>query len=83
MFSKLDLSEAYRQIPVDETCAEILTINTHKGLFKFHRLPFGIKVAPAIFQHVMDIMLSGLDFAIAYLDDIYIYFFLSAKPENM
>ena len=50
IFSKLDLSEAYKQIPVEEKCAEILTINSHKGLNKFLRLPFGIKVAPAIFQ---------------------------------
>ena len=31
-----------------------------------------IKVAPAIFQEVMDTMLDGFDFAIAYLDDIII-----------
>ena len=50
IFSKLDLSKAILQIPVDEKCAEILTINTHEGLFKFRRLPFGIKVAPAVLQ---------------------------------
>ena len=50
----------------------MLCINTHRGLFKFERLPFGIKVAPAIFQELMDTMLDGLDFAIAYLDDIII-----------
>ena len=53
IFSKLDLSETYLQIPVYEKCAEIITINTHKRLYKFLRLPFGIKVAPAIFQQVM------------------------------
>ncbi|XP_014785731.1 uncharacterized protein K02A2.6-like [Octopus bimaculoides] len=49
-FSKLDLSEAYLQLQVDEECAKVLTINTHKGLYRFKRLPFGVKVAPAIFQ---------------------------------
>ena len=39
-------------------------------LYKFGRLPFGVKVPPAIFQQVMDTMLSDLDFAVAYLDDI-------------
>ena len=63
IFPKLDLSEAYLQIPVDEKDAEILTINTRKGLYKFVRLPFGIKVAPAIFQPVMD-------FSRAYLYEI-------------
>ena len=32
---------------------------------------FGVKVAPAVFQQVMDTMLSGFDFAVAYLDDIW------------
>ncbi len=53
-------------------CAEILMINTHKRLFKFLRLTFGIKIAPAIFQQVIDTIFSGLDFAIVYLDDILI-----------
>ena len=72
IFSKVDLSDAYLQIPVEENSSNLLCINTHRGLFKFERLPFGIKVAPAIFQEVMDTMLDGLDFAIAYLDDIII-----------
>ena len=76
VFSKLDLSEAYLQLKVDDESSELLTINTHNGLYKFNRLPFGVKVAPSIFQQIMDTMLAGLDFAIAYLDDILI------KSEN-
>jgi hypothetical protein len=71
-FSKIDLSDAYLQIPVDEESSKLLCINTHKGLYKFKRLPFGVKVAPAIFQQTMDMMLNGLDFAVAYLDDVLI-----------
>ena len=70
--SKVDLSDAYLQIPVEENSSKLFCINTHRGLFKFERLPFGIKVTPAIFQEVMDTMLNGLDFAIAYLDNIII-----------
>ena len=40
IFSKLDLSEAYLQIPVEEKCAELLTINTHRGLYKVNRLQY-------------------------------------------
>ena len=72
IFSKIDLSEAYMQIPLSENSSRILCINTHRGLFKFNRLAFGVKVAPAIFQQVMDTMLGDFDFAIAYLDDILI-----------
>ena len=43
-----------------------------RGLYKFNRLAFGVKVEPAIFQQVMDAMLGDLDLATAYLDDILI-----------
>ena len=32
-FSKLDLANAYQQIPLDEQSKKIVAINTHKGLF--------------------------------------------------
>ena len=72
VFTKVDLSDAYLQIPVEEECSKLLSINTHRGLYKFERLAFGVKVAPAIFQQVMDTILGCLDFACAYLDDIVI-----------
>ena len=48
-------------------------------MYKFDGLDFGIKVAPAIFQQVMDSLLGGFDFTFAYLDDIVI----SSKTENI
>ena len=72
IFSKLDLSDAYLQVKVEEECSKLLTINTHKGLHKFNRLSFGLKVSPRIFQRIMVTMLAGLDLATAYLDDILI-----------
>ena len=72
IFSKVDLSDAYLQIPVEENSSKLLCINTHSGLFKFQRLQFGIKVTSSIFQEVMDTMLDGLDFPIAYVEDIII-----------
>ena len=49
-FSKLDLSHAYLQIELDDASIEYVTVNTHKGLYKYNRLPFGVSSAPAIFQ---------------------------------
>ena len=46
--TKLDLSHAYSQLPLDEKSKEYVTINTHKGLFKYNRLPHGISSTPAI-----------------------------------
>ncbi|KFD60572.1 hypothetical protein M514_27238, partial [Trichuris suis] len=71
-YSKLDLSDAYLQLELDEESKKILVINTHKGLFRYNRLPFGVSAAPSIFQRTMDRMLEGLPHVAAYLDDIII-----------
>ncbi|PIO72335.1 zinc knuckle [Teladorsagia circumcincta] len=60
-FSQLDLAEAYLQMEVDEESRPLLTINTHRGLYRLNRLPFGVKAAPAIFQQQMDTLTAGLD----------------------
>ncbi|KAK6763082.1 hypothetical protein RB195_023694 [Necator americanus] len=66
----LDLAEAYLQLEVDDVSKQLLTINTHRGLYRFNRLPFGVKSAPGIFQQCMDTLIAGLDGTAAYLDDI-------------
>ena len=45
-------------------------MNTHKGLFCYKRLPFGVASAPAIFQRTMENILQGIDHVCVYLDDI-------------
>lgn len=59
-FSKIYLNQAYLQMHVEEKSRELLTITTHKGLYRYCRLPFGITSAPAVFQRAMDQILSGL-----------------------
>ncbi len=71
-FSKLDMSSAYLQLPLAEESKQYVTINTHKGLFQFNRLPFGVASAPAIFQRTMETLLPGLTGVSVYLDDILI-----------
>ncbi|CAM4547477.1 unnamed protein product [Caretta caretta] len=69
-FSKIDLSQAYLQMHVDEKSQELLTIVTHKGLYQYCCLPFGIMSAPALFQRAMDQILCGLPGVQCYLDNI-------------
>ncbi|VDL95279.1 unnamed protein product [Schistocephalus solidus] len=71
-FTKLDLSDAYLQIEVTEESRELLTINAHCGLFKFIRLPVGVKTAPATFQQTTDTILTGNEGFAVYPDDIII-----------
>ena len=69
-FTKLDMSQAYQQIELDEDSKQYVVINTHKGLFRYNRLPFGVSSAPAIFQRVMESILQGIPGVAVYLDDI-------------
>ena len=70
VFSVIDLRDAYLQIPIAQEFRELFTIATHKGYFRYKRLPFGINFAPALFQRTMDKVLSGLPSTGAYLDDV-------------
>ena len=72
------MSDAFLQIEVDEESKHLLTINTHMGLFRYNRMVFGVKTFPAIFQQIMDRMLTGMQNVAAYIDDI----FVSGKDET-
>ena len=58
--SKLDLSQAYQQLKLDESSSELLTISTHKGLYQPERLQFGVHSATGNFQREMDKRLAGI-----------------------
>ena len=66
----MDLSQAYQQLLLDEESKRYTTVNTHKGLFQYTRLPFGIASAPAVFQKTMDSILQGIPHVACYIDDI-------------
>ena len=71
-FTTLDLSQAYQQMLLDDDSQKLVTINTHKWLYRYKRLPFGVAAAPAIFQRTMDMILQGIPHTICYIDDILI-----------
>lgn len=72
LFTKLDLSQAYLQVPLDEESKKLLVINTQKGLFRYTRLPYGVSSAPGIFQRLMETVLQGIPNVVVYIDDILI-----------
>ena len=71
-FTTLDLSHAYNQLTLDPESQKYVVVNTHRGLYRYKRLPFGIASAPAQFQRVMDQILQGMNHVTCYLDDILI-----------
>ncbi|XP_055918698.1 uncharacterized protein K02A2.6-like [Eupeodes corollae] len=78
VFTKLYLQQAYQQPVVDDASAELLSLNTHKGLYNVRRLHFGVSAAPDLFQKFMDSLLVGIKGVKAYLDDIIV----SGKDES-
>ena len=69
-FSKLDFSQAYQQLPLDDDSMKYVTVNTHRGLYRYTQLPFGVASAPVLFQKLMDSVLQGIPNVICYIDDI-------------
>jgi hypothetical protein len=59
-FSKIDLSQAYQQVCLDEQSKKYCTISTTKGLFRYNRVPYGVASAPGIFQKIMESILTGV-----------------------
>ena len=53
-FTELDLRHAYEQMLVDDDSKEFLTINSHKGLYRFNRLSYGVASALGIFQRMLE-----------------------------
>ncbi|PVD32442.1 hypothetical protein C0Q70_07878 [Pomacea canaliculata] len=75
VFTSIDLSKAYYQVPLSEQAKKISAFTTPFGLYEFHRLPFGLVNAPMTFQRLMDCCLSDMNLAelIIFLDDILIH----------
>ena len=61
VFSNIDLSNADQQMELTADSQRYLTVNTHKGLYAYQRLTYGIASAPPVFQSTMDQILQGMD----------------------
>lgn len=61
ILATLDLAAGHRQIKVDKESKEKTRFTTQQGLFEFKAMPFGLTNAPAVFQRLMQKVLSGLN----------------------
>ena len=72
VFSKIDLSNTYQQMELNMKSQQYQTVNTHKGLYAYQHLTYGITSAPALFQSTVDQILQGMDNVCCCIDDIII-----------
>ncbi|XP_062701591.1 uncharacterized protein K02A2.6-like [Aedes albopictus] len=70
IWSVLDVKDAFFLLELDEATRDITTFITHRGLYRFKRLPFGLVSAPEIFQRTMDEILADCEGTYWYLDDV-------------
>ena len=72
-FTKLDLNQGYHQVELDESSRKYTVFSTHRGLFRYKRLNFGVNAAAEIFQNKIQRALDGLDGVLNISDDILVF----------
>ena len=75
LFSTLDITSAYNQIPVRVEDIPKTAFVTKFGSFEYTTMPFGLCNAPASFQRIMELAFQGFQWTscLIYLDDIIIF----------
>ena len=74
IFTSLDCTQGYHHIGLSpESQLKSAFVTEEGGKFMFKKVPFGLAQAPAYFQLLMNLVLHGINFAFAYLDDILIF----------
>ena len=73
VFTKADTLKAFLQVHLTEESSKLLVINTHKGRYRFKRMPFGAKMSQDVFQMKMDLIMERYPGVISIHDDIVVY----------
>ena len=74
-FSTLDLVSGYWQAEIVESDRPKTAFSSHKRLFQFKVLSFGLSNAPAVFERLIEPVLRGLTWekCLCYLDDVIVF----------
>ena len=73
VFSKVDLRSGYHQLELAPESRSITTFSTHRGLYRYKRLSFGICSASEVFQNVIQQTLSDIKGVRNFSDDIIVF----------
>ena len=70
IFTTLDTTSGYWQLPLDDKSSELTTFITESGRYRFTRLPFGILLASEVYQREMNKILRDLPGCQVYQDNV-------------
>jgi transposase InsO family protein len=73
VFSRIDLTKAYHQVPLDQESQLKTVVVTPWGAYKFRKLAMGLKNSAQSFQRLMDSVLAGIENIFCYMDDILVF----------
>ena len=68
-FHKIDMADAFFQMPIAEEDRYLTSFVVKKGQYQFNYVPFGIKPAPAKLQRELDQLFRGLERCYGAADD--------------
>jgi hypothetical protein len=70
--TSLDLNMGYYHIELTPNASKLCTVVLPWGKYEYVRLPMGLCNDPNIFQEKMSELMMGLEFARAYIDDLFV-----------
>ncbi|XP_038121457.1 uncharacterized protein K02A2.6-like [Culex quinquefasciatus] len=73
VFSRLDIKDAFHQLCLEDESKPLTTFITHKGLFRYKRLLFGISSASEQFQKIIEQLFSSCGNTVNFIDDIIVF----------
>ena len=72
-FTMFNLRSGYHHIALDNDAIKKTAFVMPLGKHEYLEVPLGLAQAPAYFQNLMNKVLNGLHFTLAYLDDVIIF----------
>ena len=72
-FSKLDASQGFHHLQLDEASSKLCTVATPFGRYSFKRMPYGVSCAPEIFHSKVQQMFESHQGTRVYMDDLIIW----------
>ena len=72
-FSKLDMTQGFWHIQLDEASSHLCTFSTPYGQIRYLRMPFGLSPAPEVFHRMVGDVIKDLKGVTHFVDDVLIW----------